>query len=61
MEAGAELREGFLVQELLINGDRVSGIRGRTAGGAMVAEEARVVIGADGMRSLVARSVGAPE
>ena len=61
MEAGAELREGFLVQELLINGDRVSGIRGRTAGGAMVAEEARVVIGAEGMRSLVARSVGAPE
>ena len=61
VEAGAELREGFLVQEILMEGDRVNGIRGRAAGGAMVTEEARVVIGADGMRSLVARTVQAPE
>ncbi len=62
VEAGAELREGFLVQELLMDGDRVTGIRGRAAGrGATVTEEARVVIGADGMRSLVARTVRAPE
>ena len=33
VEAGAELREGFLVHEILMNGDRVSVIRGRTAGG----------------------------
>lgn len=61
VKAGAELREGFLVQELLMDGARVTGIRGRAAGGATVTEEARVVIGADGMRSLVARTVRAPE
>jgi flavin-dependent dehydrogenase len=61
VEAGGELREGFLVQEILMEGDRVTGIRGRAAGGTMVTEEARVVIGADGMRSLLARTVQAPE
>jgi flavin-dependent dehydrogenase len=58
--AGAEVREAFTVQELLWDGDRVVGIRGHTAGGAPVTEEARLVVGADGMRSLVARSVQAP-
>jgi len=58
--AGAELREGFLVEELLRDGDRVTGIRGRSPGGRSVKEQARIVIGADGMRSLVARSVQAP-
>jgi 2-polyprenyl-6-methoxyphenol hydroxylase-like FAD-dependent oxidoreductase len=57
--AGAELRERFTVQEVLTEGGRVTGIRGRTSGGASVTERARVVIGADGMRSFVARSVGA--
>jgi flavin-dependent dehydrogenase len=61
VEAGVELREGFLVQEILMEGDRVTGIRGRAAGGTMVTEEARVVIGADGMRSLLARTVQASE
>lgn len=58
--AGAEVRENFSVQELLTDGERVTGIRGHAAGGAMVTEEARIVIGADGLRSLVARSVQAP-
>lgn len=58
--AGAELREHFSVQEVLTDGDRVTGIRGHAAGGAMVTEQARIVIGADGLRSLVARSVQAP-
>ena len=58
-EAGVELREAFSVQELLIDGDRVTGIRGRAAGGPTVNETARIVIGADGMRSIVARSVQA--
>jgi flavin-dependent dehydrogenase len=60
VEAGAELREGFTVQEVLTDGDRVTGIRGRDAGGAPVTEHARVTVGADGMRSIVARTVDAP-
>ena len=58
--AGAEVREAFAVQELLWDGDRVAGVRGRAPGGAPVAETARLVVGADGLRSLVARSVRAP-
>jgi flavin-dependent dehydrogenase len=58
--AGAELREHFSVEELLTDGDVVTGIRGRMAGGSSVTEHARIVIGADGLRSLVARSVQAP-
>jgi 2-polyprenyl-6-methoxyphenol hydroxylase-like FAD-dependent oxidoreductase len=61
VEAGAELREGFSVQEILMDGDRVTGIRGRDADGATFSEEARIVVGADGMRSLVAQAVEAPE
>ncbi len=60
VEAGAEPREGFLVEEILRDGDRVTGIQGRGPGGQSVKEYARLVIGADGMRSLVARSVQAP-
>ena len=60
VEAGAELRERFTVDELLTDGGRVTGIRGRTAGGTSVTEHARIVIGADGLRSLVARAVQAP-
>src|SRR6266699_2679459 len=58
--AGAELREGFFVEEILRGGDRVTGIQGRHTGGRSMKEQARIVIGADGMRSLVARSVQAP-
>lgn len=57
--AGAELREQFSVEELITDGERVTGIRGHAAGGATVTEEASIVIGADGMRSFVARSVQA--
>jgi len=60
VEAGAELRTGFAVQELLWEGDRVVGIRGRSATGSSVTERARVVIGADGPHSFVARGVQAP-
>jgi flavin-dependent dehydrogenase len=54
-----ELREGFSVQEILMGGDRVTGIRGRD--GATVSEEAHIVVGADGKRSVVARAVETPE
>src|SRR5215472_12277733 len=58
--AGVEVREGFSVQELLMNGDRVTGIRGRALNGATVMEKAGIIVGADGMRSMVARIVQAP-
>lgn len=57
--AGAELRERFTVQGLQWEADRVVGIRGRGQGGGGVAERARIVVGADGAHSLVARAVGA--
>jgi flavin-dependent dehydrogenase len=56
-EAGAEVREGFVVEDLAIEGDRVTGIRGHGKGGGTVTEHARVVVGADGLHSLVARLV----
>jgi flavin-dependent dehydrogenase len=58
--AGVELREGFSVQEIVKDGDVVTGIRGRGRDGATVTEHARVVVGADGIHSLVARAVAAP-
>src|SRR5262245_17511978 len=59
--AGAEVRLGFSVRELLFDGDRVVGITGQTRGGGAVSERARLVVGADGLHSLVARLVRAPE
>jgi 2-polyprenyl-6-methoxyphenol hydroxylase-like FAD-dependent oxidoreductase len=56
-EAGAEIREAFTVEELLVEDGRVSGIKGRSRSGATVAERARVVIGADGRYSVVAAAV----
>ncbi len=57
--AGAELREGFSVRDLVFEGDRVAGVRGRSGDGAESEERAKVVIGADGLHSLVARAVHA--
>jgi 2-polyprenyl-6-methoxyphenol hydroxylase-like FAD-dependent oxidoreductase len=59
--AGAELREAFTVETLLWDGDRVSGVRGHTRTGRSVDERARIVIGADGAHSLVAKAVNARE
>jgi flavin-dependent dehydrogenase len=58
--AGAELRDNVIVDGLLSDGEQVTGIRGRTRGGTALAERARIVIGADGKRSSIARLVGAP-
>ena len=56
--AGADLREGFAVDEILFDGERVSGVRGRDrASGAPASETARIVIGADGLHSRVAAAV----
>ena len=57
VDAGAEVRHGFMVEDLVFDGDRVAGIRGRDRAGASVTERARVVIGADGLYSTVARTV----
>lgn len=54
---GAELREGFVVEDVVWEQDVVVGIRGHGKGGASVEERARVVIGADGMHSVIARKV----
>lgn len=59
VEAGAELREKFTIEEVCFEGSRVAGIRGRTRKGTSVTEKVRLLIGADGLRSLVARVVGA--
>jgi 2-polyprenyl-6-methoxyphenol hydroxylase-like FAD-dependent oxidoreductase len=55
--AGAEVRQGFSVREVLVTEGRVTGIRGQGDDGRSVTEQARVVIGADGRHSLVARTV----
>ena len=60
VEAGVELREEIIVSGLIREGDRVVGIEGRTRRSTPVEERARVVVGADGMRSVVARAVKAP-
>ena len=59
-EAGAEVREGFTVAEVVVSDGRVTGIRGHGRDGGTVTEQARVIVGADGRHSSVARAV-APE
>jgi 2-polyprenyl-6-methoxyphenol hydroxylase-like FAD-dependent oxidoreductase len=57
VEAGAELRTGFAVQDYMGDGTRITGIRGRNTGGALVTDRGRVTIGADGRNSRLARTV----
>jgi len=57
--AGAEVREGFSVQELVWAQGRVAGIRGHQRGGRPATETARLTVGADGKRSMVATTVAA--
>ncbi|MGY1710815.1 NAD(P)/FAD-dependent oxidoreductase [Geodermatophilus sp. SYSU D00758] len=59
--AGAELRERTTVDGLLRAGGTVVGVTGHGPGGRPVAERARVVVGADGRASRVARLAGARE
>jgi 2-polyprenyl-6-methoxyphenol hydroxylase-like FAD-dependent oxidoreductase len=60
-DSGVEVRDRVVVEEFSTAGDRINGIVGRSLGGAHVAERARVVVGADGRRSSLARWVGARE
>jgi len=61
VNAGVELREGFAVQELLFEDGRVTGIRGHQRNRPAITEHARITVGADGMFSVVAKAVNAPE
>jgi flavin-dependent dehydrogenase len=61
VEAGAEFRDRFAVQALIEEDGRVAGVVGRDARGGVAAREpARLVVGADGRNSWLARTVGAP-
>ncbi len=59
VESGAELIEGFTVRDVLWSEGRVAGVRGRGPGSAGSSLRARIVVGADGLHSTVARRVGA--
>jgi flavin-dependent dehydrogenase len=56
-EAGAQVREGFTVDEIVVEDGRVVGVRGHSKAGAAVTERAPIVIGADGRQSRVAAAV----
>ena len=58
-EAGAEVREGFAVEELVFDNGAVTGVRRHGRNGGTITESARVVIGADGRNSMVAKGVQA--
>jgi 2-polyprenyl-6-methoxyphenol hydroxylase-like FAD-dependent oxidoreductase len=58
--AGAEVRERFAVEEIVIEGGVVR-VHGREKGGPAVTETARFVVGADGKHSAVARAARAAE
>jgi geranylgeranyl reductase family protein len=56
-DVGVEIREGWRVTDLVLEGGRVSGVVAEN-GGTTVALRARLVVGADGRRSRVARRLG---
>ena len=57
--AGVEVRERVRVEELVYDGGAVGGVVARDGGrGTREAYRARIVVGADGLRSVVARRLG---
>ena len=58
--AGAELREAFTVTELLWEEDRLPAFVGTPAVAPLPTSRPEIVVGADGVHSLVARAVQAP-
>ncbi len=59
--AGAEFRDGVRVVDLALDDGRVAGVVTGGADGSRQVERARLVIGADGPGSVVARAAGARE
>ncbi len=57
-EAGARIREDTTVVGVLREGDAVAGLAVRSGNGAVEELRARLTIGADGLRSLMARTIG---
>jgi flavin-dependent dehydrogenase len=57
VEAGAEVREEFVIEDVLAEEGRVTGILGHGRNGSTVRERARVVVGADGRNSKLAGKV----
>jgi geranylgeranyl reductase family protein len=56
--AGATIREAAPVEDLLFSGGAVVGVVARSGNGTREAVRARAVVGADGLRSVVARRLG---
>jgi menaquinone-9 beta-reductase len=56
--AGAVVREGVTVEDLVWDRGAVAGVIARSGGGQRTMCHARVVVGADGLRSIVARRLG---
>jgi 2-polyprenyl-6-methoxyphenol hydroxylase-like FAD-dependent oxidoreductase len=60
-ESGADIRQGFAVEEIIFEGERVLGIKGRSKHGGSVTEHAGVIVGADGRHSMVSEAVHAEQ
>src|SRR6202034_127427 len=58
-EAGAELIEGFVVDDVLWSEGRAVGVRGHHRTSPQSSLRARIVVGADGLHSTIARRVAA--
>ncbi|MGH3421162.1 MAG: NAD(P)/FAD-dependent oxidoreductase, partial [Streptosporangiaceae bacterium] len=57
--AGCEVREDVSVRDMIWDDGAVAGVCGHDGGGRLWTERARLVVGADGRNSTVARAVGA--
>lgn len=56
-QSGVDIRDGFSVDEILIEDGRAVGIKGHAKAGGTVIERAGIVVGADGRGSIVADAV----
>lgn len=61
VDAGAELVDGFVVDDVVWSDGRAAGVTGHRRGAAPVRLDARFVVGADGLHSTVAEKVAAAE
>jgi flavin-dependent dehydrogenase len=61
IQAGAEFRDGFTIDEVLCDDYGVTGVRGHVKGGESVIDKGRILVGADGIHSVVAQKVGAAQ
>jgi 2-polyprenyl-6-methoxyphenol hydroxylase-like FAD-dependent oxidoreductase len=59
--AGVDVRTGYTVEEVVIEGGTVTGVRGHRDGERSNTEHAAVLVGADGWNSVVARAVRATQ